>query len=148
MSVNSIYLAGPITGMSAEQCSGWRERVRVQVGRGIEIVSPLRDAADFGDAAPAGPEAEVAMLRHMQATITRDRWDVARCTLLLANFTGAKQISVGTVGEVFWADAFRKPIVIVRDLGNPHDTFFLNAITPWVFEELDAAVAKINTLLG
>lgn len=42
-----------------------------------------------------------------------DRMDIMRCDIIIVNFLGAKRVSIGTVMEITWADAWRKPIIIV-----------------------------------
>jgi nucleoside 2-deoxyribosyltransferase len=80
--------------------------------------------------------------------LDRDRYDLARCDLVLANLLGARTVSIGSVGEIFWADAMRKPVVLVREPHfNVHDHALINAIACCVVDNLDAAVAKINLLL-
>ena len=144
----SVYLAGPISGNNSESASGWRELVKRRLNSAVSCIDPLRDDPDYSIGQPcSGGETGLRDLIHSQQMLARDRWDISHCSLLLANFCGATAISVGTVGELFWADAFRKLIVIVREAGNPHDVPFLNAITPWIYQDLSQAIQKINRLL-
>ena len=46
-------------------------------------------------------------LRHGKQTVTRNRFDIDRSDLVLACFLRVKSISIGAVGEVFWADALQ-----------------------------------------
>ena len=39
---NSVYLAGPITGLTYEECVGWRERAKEELAKaGITAYSPM-----------------------------------------------------------------------------------------------------------
>ncbi len=144
-----VYLCGPITGQKPESARNWRRRAGELLAPGIQIIDPTRDSPDFSDA-PDDRSAEVQLrrLQHGRVTVARDRADVTRCDVLLANFLGAQRISIGSVGEIFWADSFRKPIVIVREHGNVHDHDMLNAMACLVCSELEAAIERVNTLLA
>jgi len=41
--------------------------------------------------------------------VGRDRFDVQTCDLLLVNLLGATSVSIGTMFELAWTDAWRKP---------------------------------------
>lgn len=145
-----IYLAGPISGISPEAATNWREYVAKRVGAEVSVLDPTRDTPDY--ALPVSgdrdPESELARGRHGRITVARDRMDVMSCDIVLANLLGSNQVSIGTVGEIFWADLLRKPVLIVREVfGNPHDHDMLNAIAAAVYSSLEEAIARINRML-
>jgi len=67
---------------------------------------------------------------------------------VLANFLRSDRASIGSIGELFWANALRIPIVIVREQsGNVHDHAMLNAIASVVTSSLeDGCEAALNIL--
>jgi hypothetical protein len=151
-----VYLCGPITGQSPAKSPGWREYAEKKlVAAGIGVLDPTRSVMDtsVGSETELGFEGQLGRLRHGRSTIQRDRFDVVRCDLVLANFLGSTleaggRVSIGSVGELFWADAFRKPIVLVREEShNIHDHAMLNDLAGWIFSDLDVALAAIGRIL-
>ncbi len=145
-----VYLSGPITGCSENQAAHWRMHVRVRLGPGLVTIDPMRDAVDFSILSEHHMDdaARLRSLLHGREILERNRFDIARCDVLLANFLGAQRISIGSVGELFWADAFRKPVIVVREAHhNLHDHGLINAIAFLTFDKLDSAIEKINKYL-
>jgi nucleoside 2-deoxyribosyltransferase len=149
--VRTVYLSGPITGLSQPAADRWRQHVSERLADGLTAVNPMRDAVDETVASEMrlGETARLEHLLHGKEILDRNRADIARCDLLLANFLGADRVSIGAIGEVFWADAFRKPVIIVREAGgNIHDHGMINAIACRTFDNLDIAINKINAMLA
>ncbi len=146
--VGRVYLAGPITGFSFENASDWRNRVSVTLGSfGIDVFSPLR--------AESRLKGENVMLNHYPDTIlsnsksitNRDRFDVMQCDVLFVNMLGANNVSIGTIIELGWADAFRKPIVLVMQEGNVHDHAMVNEISSFVVRTIEEGIDVVKSLL-
>jgi len=77
--------------------------------------------------------------------------DILRCDLVVANFIGAKRVSIGSVGEIFWADAYRKPILLIMEddaAENPHFHLFILELASWRFASLAEAARKVNIILS
>jgi nucleoside 2-deoxyribosyltransferase len=87
------------------------------------------------------------MILHGRSIATRDRFDVQRCDLVLVNVKHVRRVSIGSVGEVFWADAYRKPVIMVREQNNVHTHALLDALVGWIFDDLDKAIATARELL-
>jgi hypothetical protein len=146
-----VYLSGPITGQSREQATEWRTYVTRRLAPGIIAVDPMRDAVEFSVVSEQllDTPSRLRHLMHGKEILERNRMDVARCDLLLANFLGAQRVSIGSVGEVFWADVFRKPVIVVREAHhNLHDHGLINAIAAHSFDALDLAIEKISVMLS
>ncbi len=112
-----VYLAGPITGLTYGECSDWREFAVMSLGMaGIKGLSPMR-AKEYlqqinGPLSGTCEEYEhLGVMSTPRGIMTRDRFDATRCDVLLVNLLGAKQVSIGTVMEIAWADSVRTPIV-------------------------------------
>ena len=150
-----VYLCGPITGITYEQAEeGWRQYAeKFLAGFGIESLSPMRGKYFLkGIGGPIGdnlPHMEAEAVTSRKGIVTRDRWDVQRCDVVLANLTGAGRISIGSVVEYGWADAFRKPIVtVIEKGGNVHEHSFIRELSGFVYDDLDEALANITALLN
>jgi nucleoside 2-deoxyribosyltransferase len=92
-------------------------------------------------------------LRHGRFIVHRNKNLIRTCDVVLANFLGAKaRVSIGSVGELHRADAFGKPIILVRDKhGNIHDHAMLNAIASEICPDLETAcgvIAKMAAVIG
>ena len=146
----TVYLCGPITGVPLREATGWRRAVAELLAGEAHVIDPTRDAPDTirrSDlASTRALTAERAL--HGGQTLARDRADIRRSNLVLACFLGAKSASIGSVGEMFWADAMGKPIVVVREEDNPHNHDMLNAIAGWVFTDLDSAIRQVRRIIG
>ena len=116
--MKTVYLAGPITGFSyGEARHGWREEFTKMLPAHILPLSPMRGKDSLmgetelkgdPDMYPSNPIANASGI------ITRDRDDVRNCDAIVACFLGAKDhASLGTAVEFGWADAYRKPLIMV-----------------------------------
>ena len=142
-----VYLAGPISGAIASEATSWREEFGTLLKSDIRCLSPLRDQIDSTPDHPLTME----KISHGKGSVARDRMDISRCDLVVANFIGAKRISIGSVGEIFWADAYRKPVVLIMEddgLENPHFHLFILELASWRFASLGEAAEKVNIILS
>ena len=142
-----VYLAGPISGTSYNQSTGWRTRVANRIYP-HEALSPMRGKS-YLSSEEAIADFYSTPLSCAKGIITRDRWDVMRCHVLLVNVLGATKVSIGTMMELAWADAYRKPVVLVMEKeGNPHDHAFVREIAGFWLPTLDEAIKIVNQLGG
>ena len=75
-----------------------------------------------------------------QGTITRDRNDVSRCDALFVNFLNSDRVSIGTIMEMAWADAWRIPIILAMEARNIHDHAFVRQVAGFITGDLDEAI--------
>lgn len=81
--------------------------------------------------------------------VTRDRFDVRTADALLINLLGAPRVSIGTMVELGWADAYRIPVVTVMDPDdklNPHAHDFVRILSGTVVDTLDKAIDIITEM--
>jgi len=145
----SVYLAGPIDGVSYEGCTDWREIAIEELAKsGIVGVSPMRDKLYSGDEITTDDYYK-RVLSESRGIINRDRFDVLNCNLLLANFLGAEKVSIGTVMEIGWADLSRTPIIMVMEKeGNPHEHPMIREATGFRVETLESGLSVAKSILG
>lgn len=106
---HSIYLSGPISEVPLNIAQEWRasfeEAVQIVGGPHIKCINPMR----FRLTTPMSAEDPTYIT-------SRDRFDVQRADLLVVNFLYRYQnpeiISIGSVIEMAWADAWNKPIIM------------------------------------
>lgn len=148
-----VYLAGPITGMTWNGATSWRDYAREKLAPfGIEGLSPLR-AKHYIARHGADHEVQQTYDEHPLSTqkgiTTRDRFDCTRADVVLVNLIGASDRSIGSILELGWADAFRRPTVLaIEPSGNCHDHPMVREVvgfrTATLDEALDVAVAILS----
>lgn len=125
-----IYLAGPVGGQTNEEANVWRNLFAQAMDNAsdghIVGVSPLRN-----EAPKDGVTYDTNYTSLDSAAITaKNMLDVARCDLTLAFLPS---VSIGTLQEIGWATAAKKPIILVSDLGLVMDNAIIQATVPWRF---------------
>lgn len=149
----TVYLAGPITGLSYQGATDWRHHVRDLLDPiGIRTYSPMRAKeylATIGCISGTGEEyRHFGCLSLPRGVMTRDRFDATRCDVLLVNLLGAERVSIGTVMEIAWADAHRTPIVCAMEQsGNPHEHMMVQEAIGFRVDSLSDAVDVIKAIL-
>lgn len=157
-----VYLAGPITGLTYNDAAkGWRREFADMVEtncwpQGTDLsmrlvcYSPMRAKqflADkgrlhFGDYNdhPLGTKSGI---------ICRDHNDVSTCDLMIACFLEADgNLSLGTAIEFGWAHAYRKPIIMVAQEGDPHRNHpMLAHAAGYIVDNLEAAASLTRFIL-
>jgi len=143
--MSKIYLSGPISGLTFGECTDWREYVASKLPGSI---SPLRGKEFLKSVGVINQSYEHHPFATAKGITTRDRNDVYTCDLMLVNLLGASKITIGTMIEVGWADAFRKPIVLVMEPDNLHSHPILNTCCGYICTTLDEGIecAKIIVL--
>lgn len=151
----SVYLAGPITGLTYDEGADWRVAVTHNL-KDVGIIgwSPLRakhylreigvlDAAGTPDSAYIG----LNPLSEPKGITTRDRFDTMRASMVLMNLVGATRVSIGTMIEAGWADAARVPLVVAMEADNVHRHAMLNEVAGFIVPTLEEAVAVVKAVL-
>lgn len=145
--MNSIYLGGPIGGLSTEEARAWRFRVRKEFAwHGIKCYDPCDD------------DSELHPKRHI---VNRDKFFIKKSDLILMNMTfyhpqedplvQAAIPCIGSLCEIGMAYAYDKPVVLIlpvvkkyRDMLN-HS--FINEICVWQCENLEDGIKYVKQIL-
>jgi nucleoside 2-deoxyribosyltransferase len=159
-----VYLAGPIAGLTYEEATlSWRDYVAKALdgnymysdgfhyspNTSIQTYSPMRGKIFLkGTGEKIGKQGyDEHPMSSMQGIIGRDRNDVMNCDLVFMNVHGAEKVSIGTTVELGWADAFRKPVVLILDKGGVHDHAFYKGLATYVCENLEQGIQCAKALL-
>lgn len=139
-----VYLCGPITGTSIERVTSERLRFAEYLeDRGIKAVTPLRGKELIHDGST------VDMVKHSsihdpksitKSIVNRDRNDVVTSDAVLADLRDVSRVSIGSMVEFGWADAFRIPIITIMDRDNIHDHGFVRELSTYVVEDPEEAL--------
>lgn len=155
--MRTVYLAGPITGLTFDGCTDWRDHaVQSLASVGIKGLSPMR-AKEYLRSAGVLPALKNAkedyeyskygVMSTSRGIMTRDFFDATRCDVLLVNFLGAKLVSMGTVMEIAWAYQRRTPIVAAMEPGNIHEHGMVNEAIGFRVSTLDEAINVVKGIL-
>jgi len=148
MNKPKVYLAGPMAGLQLENAKNWRENAIELLERyGIQGVSPMRHKEQLFNRTNAMESLSQEVLAIQKIITVRDRLDIMNCDGVIANFLDYGPIpSLGTCIEFGWADAFRKPVITVMELGkgNPHDHAMLREISGAILPTLEEAVELMS----
>lgn len=143
----SVYLAGPIAGLTDGQARGWRDHVSERLAQhGIRGISPLRCEPPTKDKFDDATKLNKAFCSEILA---KNTFDVRNTDLTLAYLPIPKnnRHSYGTMWEVGATRILGKPVVIVTDdpILQTHPLF--GGTIDWVFTDLDEATTKCISLL-
>ncbi len=147
-----VYLAGAIAGTTYGECNDWREYAAGVLRRwGIDGYSPLRSKQFLasqermplvGDRLPGGN-----VMSSAKGINLRDHNDCLTADAILVNLLGTRVASIGTVMEIAWGFAYRKPSVVVLDENNIHHHPMIHESAGLIVETLDEGLEVIRTLL-
>lgn len=147
----TIYLAGPITGLTHDEARwGWRKEFASLMPEHIHCNSPMRGKGmlkDFGKLTSGKGYPENAMTSPAGIT-TRDFNDVRTSDAMIACFLESEgRLSGGTFMEYGFAHALRIPILGIGPANDPNlQHLMADRVLGWRVDSLGEA-ANIVTLL-
>jgi len=146
-----VYLAGPISGKTYDVANYWREyATRVLEAAGITALSPMRGKEYLREQGRLGGHrgeySALSALSTPAGVLARDHWDCMRADVILANLIGAEEISIGTVMEIAWAHAYRKPLVLILGPNNPHEHMMVTEVASFRAASLEEGLRLIQAL--
>ncbi len=148
--MNTVYLAGPITGLSYNGTTEWRQQAMDALSvMGIQGLSPMRHKDYLLNVTTIEDSYESSVMSSQRGIYARDKFDCHRADLVLVNLLGAKKVSIGTVMEIAWAAANDVPVVLVMEAeGNIHEHAMLREACPFRVTTLDAALQVTVAILA
>lgn len=151
--IKTVYLAGPISGLSYRECVRWREYAVRQFAfpreGPVKIVgmSPLRFKS-FLSGENVVQHEYPNVLCNQRGITARDFHDVRTTDALLVNFIGSTIVSIGTVMEITLAHELRKPVVVAMDNeGDLHDHPMVRECIDFRVPSLDEAIHVTKAIL-
>lgn len=145
-----IYLAGPITGLTWDQTEGWRDRFIASLkdtAPNVEAFSPLRDKMhQLQQVEVIQDNYPGTLFASSKAIMSRDFFDVQTSDAIVANFTGASKVSIGTVMEVAWGYQRRIPVIVIAEKGNIHEHSMMSEASNWWVHSEEEALEVVRAL--
>lgn len=112
--ITTVYLAGKMSGITTEEARKWRD----------EATKSLMDAPGFAVLDPARTTLCPDPTR--REIVHSNKYQIRNSDIVLAEINH-EEISLGTVGEIIFAQSVGKPVVV---WGNAYSIMF----HPWVWE--------------
>lgn len=111
----SVYLAGPIAGLTIEEARAWRYHAILKLDEhGIRGIDPLAGAQSLDRNAVQSKQApELDPFTSAKGIMCQDFYYCTHADMVICNFLGATKVSIGSVMECAWAYQCRTPLVIV-----------------------------------
>src|SRR3990167_11252664 len=144
----SIYTAGPMAGCSYAEVVGWRkEAAKYLADNDIDTLIPEIYSINPGEIYT--PHAVGGHFATQRGIVTNDRRSIFVCDAVIMNLSHAKKVSIGSCVEFGWADAYRKPVIVIMPNPdfNPHDHAFIWELSSYVVYTLDDALDVVIQLL-
>lgn len=143
-----VYLAGPITGLSYGEATGWRYEASEALLPEIIPLSPLR-CKDYlqGEGVLADQYHGLNVLSSQRGIVARDYNDVRRSDAILVNMLGATRVSIGTVMEIAWAKSFSVPVILVMEEENVHNHAMLRECVDFWVKSIEEACHVTRALI-
>lgn len=146
----TVYLAGPILGCNGAEANDWRKYVADKLAdHNIIGISPLRCEPLVGERYGVGhndPRFGTA-----RAIAAKNKFDVQACDITLAYLPKERPTpipSLGTMGEIFWADAYDKRVILVSDDPFVNEHPVVDSAVDWKLDTLDDAIDVLIGVLG
>lgn len=152
-----VYLVGPITGCSYDECTDWRKSVKEDLeDTGLyKCLTPMRGKQHLQGhtSLPGTIPAHIAKPSCTESDImARDFYDCNRADVLFCNLLGADTASIGSCFEMAWGYANRamQYVVLILDVnnGNPHDHIFPLAAASIIFPTVEEGVTYLKEVLN
>ena len=148
MSKPKIYLAGAISGLTYDDAEAWRHGVASALSPDIECFSPLRNKQYLRSEGVLEQSYPHSAFSSDRGINTRDHWDCMTSDLIFVNLLGASRVSIGTVMEIAWAYAYRKPCVVVMEpSGNVHEHPMIREAIGFRVQTLEEGIVAARAIL-
>jgi nucleoside 2-deoxyribosyltransferase len=147
--MKKIYLAGPISGLTYDDAQDWRNKFSAAIDYRIECFSPLRGKDYLTKQGKLEGSYDEFPLFTDQGITTRDRYDCMGADLVVFYMLGAtERVSIGTMIELGWADAMRRPAILIMEKeGNVHDHSMVRQTTHFRVDNMNDAVRIAEIIL-
>lgn len=148
--MKTVYLAGAITDCNIGEANDWRAIVSARLSPyDIRGISPLRcEPAVNGRYTLGTPDPRFGVPRAIAA---KNFLDVQMCDMTLCYMPrgiNERRLSLGTIIELAWAHALRKPTILVSDYPFIVEHPVVQANAGWIVTTLDEAVDIATGILG
>lgn len=143
-------MVGPITGLSYEGCTDWREYAKDFLNKkGISALNPMRGKDYLNKEKEIADNYDFHVMSTSRGIMTRDYFDCMNAGVVFANFLGATKASIGSAMECAWAYVNHTPLIVcMEEEGNPHDHAMIREATGYRVTSLEEGLHIATAILG
>lgn len=145
-----IYLVHPMSGLKYEEVKAYYDEMKQRLeALGYYVLHPMVAKATLSGRkfdAKANERAEGAVTTP-HAITRRDHWMVRKADIILADLTGAKDKSVGSISEIAVAYTHQKHSLGIMEKGNVHEHSFMFEQFDIIFKNKEDAVEYLTKLI-
>lgn len=124
-----IYLAGPMSGCTWREATEWRDYTKQELKAYYDCISPCvpMRIQDLDEMIGLQTQEDMTLPIYQTATgvTSQDEWFIDKADWVLANFTNATKVSIGTIWELGYAWGRHKKIISVFNSDNVHNHPFV-----------------------
>jgi nucleoside 2-deoxyribosyltransferase len=139
-----IYLAHPISGLSADEVYEYYDKAVRELKDNFEILYPMLGKRYLRNEIKFKAEGYQNPVNTNHAIKERDKWMIQESDIVFIDFTGSKIVSMGCCMELAWADLLGKHTIVVLEKGNIHRHAFILDSADIVFETYDEAIEYLK----
>lgn len=157
----SVYLAGPMSGVTSLQTHVWRNQLKSSARFMDEMVYSRITWLDPTRGLPSDnrvlsnddlDEYRGNFLFRPKTVLARDYADVKRADIVIAglrsDYHGTVPISIGTCIEIGWCHAFQKPLLVIAEDGSEYKKHpMISSIATSFVENVSEAIEFLDVML-
>lgn len=144
--MSKIYLAHPITGLKTKEVFNYYDTIANELKNNHIILSPMTGKDYLRNETTMQKSYEEYPISKGHAIFERDMWMVSSADIILCDFTGATNVSIGCCFEMAVAAKLGKHTVVVMDDNNIHNHRFMREAADIIFNNLNEALTYIKQL--
>lgn len=148
--MKTVYLAGSITDCNTGEANNWRQFMQKTLAQhGIRGISPLRCEPLHGERYALS--SQDPRFGTAKAIASKNFLDVQLCDMTccyMPRDINERRLSVGTLMELAWAHALRKPTILVSDYPFVTEHPVVQANASWTLATLAEACDVIIGVMG
>lgn len=148
----TVYLAGPVTGLSHINATSWRTLASAHLSTDIHALDPMRGTAHLANEERLGHTYDADPMTTAKGITATCMRDCLTCDAMIVNVTHVKpnKLSAGTLIEMGWVSSrMTIPIILVCEEGNVHREHpIISTLSDYVVERLSTACELVNILLS
>lgn len=144
--MSKIYLAHPITGLKTKEVFDYYDTIAEELKNNHIILSPMTGKDYLRNETIMQKNYENYPISNGHAIFERDMWMVSSADIILCDFTGTENISIGCCFEMAVAAKLGKHTVLVMQDGNAHDHRFMREAADIIFNNIEEALNYIKQL--
>jgi nucleoside 2-deoxyribosyltransferase len=143
-----VYLAGPISGLSLDECTNWRNRVTEELNSDmVHCLTPLRGKAILADQPYIHSHEYNDPFLTTRSITRRDMFDTLRSSCIFMNLLDTSKVSIGTMMELAWAYQNQIPTVVLMEKDNIHHHAMVDEACTYIVDSLEEGIRITKTLL-